>query len=238
LKKEKNKLEQLRDESLKGKPLTEEQKLAVNQIGDVDRQIEIAKEFVTNVTNTLTQCSPALLGKLKYVIGSNNTVERKKLQMLLEWFTPLVQSSSSYQTGDERDLLGYDIEQILDIVGPPWFFGFMSANEAKEVLSRKPYGSYLFRFSSNAGFYALSVNYGQVGHWRISSEKHVGYPLFKVDGRTYKSLYHIIEVHTVGGEPLIVKGGDTSSCYLKDYVDREPNVEEVASSTIYQTVFS
>jgi len=147
----------------------------------------------------------------------------------LEWFSPLVQSNV-YHTGSEQESIGYDIEQIADIVGPAWFFGFMTAPEAREALQNRPQGSYLFRFSSNAGCYALSVNYGQVGHWRIITEKRIGYPIFRVDGRAYKSLYHIIETHAIGGEPLQVKGSSTTHCFLKDFVDKEPNEIQILES--------
>jgi hypothetical protein len=114
------------------------------------------------------------------------------------------------------------MEEILDIVGPPWFFGFMSAAEAKDMLQNQPFGSYLFRFSSNPGCYALSIQYGQVGHWRITTEK-VGtsYPTFQIDGRTYKSMYEIIDVHQVAAEPLTIRASNNiKHCFLKQPMDK------------------
>jgi len=195
------------------------------------------EEFVMICTKVINNATPSLLNRLKYVLGKNSMVDRNNFKMFLEWFFPLTQSSNSYQT-DEGAVTGYDIDQIVDIVGPPWFFGFMTAPEAKEALNNKPYGSYLFRFSNNAaGSYALSVNYGQIGHWRIVAEKSTGYPIFRVDGRAYKSLYHIIETHTMGGEPLKVKGA-TASCYLKDYLAREVTEDGGSQSSVYQTMYT
>ena len=128
---------------------------------------------------------------------------------------------------------GYDIVDVVEIVKKEWFFGFMSAEEAKKILSTYPYGTYLFRFSSKAGQYALSVNYGQIGHWRITAEKiSASSVLFYIDEKSYRSLDHVISSHKVDGQPLVIKGGPLTGCYLKFPVDR--NVIYQAPQTLYE----
>lgn len=119
-----------------------------------------------------------------------------------------------------------------------WFYAFLSAQRAKEILNKMSVGAYLFRFSSNPGCYAISVNYGQVGHWRITTEKSdSSYPIFRIDGRPYKSLHHIIETHQLGGEPLQIKSsGGTRQCFLKEAADRNIT-EKKKSERLYEAMY-
>lgn len=141
----------------------------------------------------------------------------------ISWFSPLTLAIETYHSGSAvPETVGYRIDEIADIVEPPWFFGFMAAEDAKRHLASRPYGSFLFRFSSQVGQYALSVNYGQVGHWRINAEKRTTAPaVFLIDGRGYRSLHHIIETHQGNRDPLIVKGGPIDRCFLRDPVLRD-----------------
>jgi len=150
-------------------------------------------------------------------------VKLSSWQNFVTWFSPLVKFDSSYQTkSSTTDSMGYNIKEIVDIVGQSWFFGFISAEEAKKILFSLPTGSFLFRFSSKAGQYALSVNYGQVGHWRIIAEKKApGPPILVIDDHSYASFQSIVETHRVGGDSLVVKGSGITSCYLRFPVKRE-----------------
>jgi hypothetical protein len=79
----------------------------------------------------------------------------------------------------------------------------------------KTEGTYLVRFSTNPGCYALSVNYGRVGHWRITTEElHSEKPILKIDDRLYKDLYHVIEAHSIGKDPLEIKRPVLKQCWL------------------------
>eukprot|EP01114_Cavostelium_apophysatum_P017324 TRINITY_DN5120_c0_g1_i1.p1 TRINITY_DN5120_c0_g1~~TRINITY_DN5120_c0_g1_i1.p1 ORF type:complete len:386 (-),score=97.42 TRINITY_DN5120_c0_g1_i1:95-1252(-) len=165
--------------------------------------------------------------KLKYVVASGEYVYLDRWHEFLKWFTPLVQpnlyqtsnSSAGYHTADDSE--GYLIEDVIDIVGADFFFGFMSSAEARDILLRRPIGTFLFRFSSNPGCYALSVNFGQIGHWRITTEKFgTSYPIFRIDGRGYKSLHEVVEIHLM--EPLTIKASNqTADCFLKEPVTRK-----------------
>ncbi len=87
-----------------------------------------------------------------------------------------------------------------------WFFGFMDAPKARDLLMSLPEGSFLFRFSSTPGWYTLSVNYGQVGHWRIEAIKQgADKLLLKIDDRTYDSFHSIISTHKPGNRTMIMK---------------------------------
>lgn len=190
-------------------------------------------DFVAGVRSVYTHASVGLIEKLHYALGkyssymnsynlgNSDRVEKQLFRVFLEWFHPLGISMLYQTNSDQIEIPGYDLEQISQIVGPSWFFGFMTASEAKELLLKKPHGSYLFRFSSNAGCYALSVNYGQVGHWRITTEKKGDAdPVFRIDGRPYPSLQAVIQTHQIGGTPLIVKGSSVTNCFLREAVDR------------------
>jgi hypothetical protein len=79
----------------------------------------------------------------------------------------------------------------------------MNPIETNKILLKQPSGTFLFRFSSVPGCYTLSVsNQGQVGHWRIKSEKGPNWTAYWIDERKYDSLTHIIETHLI--EPLKV----------------------------------
>jgi len=168
-----------------------------------------------------TNVTVKVVEKMKYLLAENEMVAKKTWCDFLEWFTPLCQSDN-YETSTSKVVEnGWSIEEISEVVGANFFFGFISAEQAKSILSNKPYGAYLFRFSSNPGCYALTVNYGAIGHWRITAEKYgTAPPIFKIDGRPYKNLYDIVDVHRVGGEPLSIKGSTQKSCFLKAEVDR------------------
>ena len=117
---------------------------------------------------------------------------------------------------------GYTISDIADIVEPKWFVGFMNADTAKALLNRRPVGSFLLRFSSAPPNFALSVNYGSVGHWRITVEQSSQMVVYRIDGRPYKSLYDIVETHSAGNEALQIKSNNGASilCYLSNPVDK------------------
>jgi len=153
--------------------------------------------------------------------------------------------SDIYQTSSDSNNDGYEFETILDICIPAWFHGFLSSNDAQRALRGKPDGTFLLRFStSNPGSYALSVAYsGTVGHWRISCEKKAfQYPVFKIDGREYKSLDHIVSTHKFGKEPLNIKqprAGQPNFCYLGALFPRvDPFATPVADNNtlLYQNV--
>ena len=59
------------------------------------------------------------------------------------------------------------------------------------------------------------------GHWRITVEE-IGTekPFVKIDERVYRDLYHIIETHKVGNEPLEIKKPVPKQCWLTTPADK------------------
>lgn len=87
-----------------------------------------------------------------------------------------------------------------------WFFGFVTAQKAKEILSSLSVGSYLVRFSlHNPRIYTLSVTYRMVdgridvGHWRIESCFHENRHCFKFGQNYFPTLEDFIKQHSEGG---------------------------------------
>eukprot|EP01118_Nematostelium_gracile_P016457 TRINITY_DN681_c0_g1_i2.p1 TRINITY_DN681_c0_g1~~TRINITY_DN681_c0_g1_i2.p1 ORF type:complete len:144 (+),score=32.84 TRINITY_DN681_c0_g1_i2:63-494(+) len=100
---------------------------------------------------------------------------------------------------------GYTTSQIVDIVGPRWFHGWISAEETKLGMANANQGAFLFRFSQNPPNYSLSVMHmGQVTHWRIACSKETddSNPIFQIDDREYASIKDIVHKHM--NEPLKV----------------------------------
>jgi len=132
---------------------------------------------------------------IKYLVTDDKgSVSKSLWEYLLKWFTPL------YSNGALVDPTSADaaffFKDILGVVSPTWFFGFMNPVDTNKILLKEPSGTFLFRFSSIPGCYTLSVsNQGQVGHWRIKSEKGPDWIAFWIDDRKYDSLTHIIETH-------------------------------------------
>jgi hypothetical protein len=158
-------------------------------------------EFSEVVTKSLN-ISYEELKEIKYILNERGSVSRNVWEHLLEWFTPLYPSGVPPDLNASKQEIYY-FTDILNIMSPSWFFGFMNPIETNKLLINEPTGTFLFRFSSQPGCYTLSVsNRGQVGHWRIKSEKGRDWQYFWIDDRVYNSLQHIIEIHLV--EPLHV----------------------------------
>lgn len=115
----------------------------------------------------------------------------------------LLISSAMYWKLSNPRKLSFLTTSVLTQLFSSWFFGFMNPIETNKILLNQPSGTFLFRFSSVPGCYTLSVsNQGQVGHWRIKSEKGPDWTAFWIDERKYNSLTNIIETHLL--EPLKV----------------------------------
>lgn len=89
----------------------------------------------------------------------------------------------------------YEIEEILKL---PYFFGFLNSEETKKCLNNEPKGTFLIRFSSEAGRYTLSACIGScVSHWRINLKKSNGsLSAYIVESDTFSSLASLVEFYT------------------------------------------
>jgi len=176
---------------------------------------------------TILNATEGSMEKLKYILAPESLVYKMAWENFLKWFTPLGTSGNLYFTSKLNFVVqGWTIDEIVDIVGQRFFFGFLDASSAKAILLCLPKGSFLFRFSTTEGYYTLSLNYGgQVGHWRIHAQKaETSYPTFKIDERSYRSLQDIISTHSPGKEPLIINFESSSlHCFLEIPADRQVN---------------
>jgi len=170
--------------------------------------------------------------ELGFILNTRGVVEKTVWIELMKWFTPLVVFDNYHVKQDQQVLpvnmaFGYSIEEVVDIVKPKWFYGFLSTNDAKRILTNKGNGSFLFRFSSSSpGYYTLSVCYsGGIGHWRINSEKKSNCTIFKIDEVKYRSLYDIVDTHSI--KPLwsnVVSDLQTELILLKQPTDRDKDL--------------
>jgi len=143
-----------------------------------------------------------LVEDLKYLVADKTGMVDKTIwEYFLKWFSPLYSNDVDTQVLSTKN--AYFFTDVIDVVALNCFFGFMTPIETNKHLLKESSGTFLFRFSSQPGCYTLSVsNQGQVGHWRIRSEKQPEGNFFFIDDRKYDGLRHIIETHLL--EPLKV----------------------------------
>jgi len=221
-----------------GSPHPPPQHLAVQQDTPVNSIVEdmVNKLFANKDTEVWSHFSHTLMAafrttleniaKMRFIFDpkGGGAVDKTSWYTFTQWFTPM--SSNESPNG------GYTIEDIIRICGPAYFHGFLGSNEAQKELKGKMDNTYLLRFSSqHPGCYALSVSYNHtVGHWRISCEKRpYQEPIFRIDGREYKSLADIIQTHAINGEPLKIKQpreGQSGNCWLGTPLIRQETSED------------
>mmetsp|Transcript_25939 Transcript_25939/g.36491 ORF Transcript_25939/g.36491 Transcript_25939/m.36491 type:complete len:1100 (-) Transcript_25939:85-3384(-) len=137
-------------------------------------------------------------------------VKLEKWSSFVRWFSPLGIPKEQYANTDKdsSSQFDYTLDQICSIAGESWFFGFMSAEEARDFLrmSTHPVGTFLFRFSSTEKKYALSVK-GEtvIGHWRINTSEANRTLKFFIDDKEYSSFFELIRRHAT--QSLEDKGG-------------------------------
>jgi len=175
-------------------------------------------------------------------VSPEEDVSKDRVQLFLQWFSPFC--DSPFRTGMDEGISttlidallqwvktldpdlqsrGYLIKQILKIVSQKWFHGFITSDQARELLVKFPKGSFLVRFSSQPGCFTLSaVVSTYIYHWRILSLKKglIREPIFVIEGREFESLQQLI--NTFHEEPLVI--GDASEkefIVLRNFVARE-----------------
>mmetsp|Transcript_1000 Transcript_1000/g.1366 ORF Transcript_1000/g.1366 Transcript_1000/m.1366 type:complete len:729 (+) Transcript_1000:75-2261(+) len=169
------------------------------------------------------------LNEVKYLLcDKKSKVDKAVWEHMMKWFSPLYPEMSR-----PDNTKAYTFSDVVDIVGQKWFFGFIDPIETNKILATKPTGTFLFRFSSQPGCYTLSVaNAGQVGHWRIRSERGPDFEQYFIDERQYTSLANVIEVHV--NEPLKINTAKSNQRPLRLEVPYErPSTEENDRDHIY-----
>jgi hypothetical protein len=90
---------------------------------------------------------------------------------LLEWFGPM-------ETLDQ--LLG----NIVDLLGKPWFHGYMSSEQAEKALKKHKKGFFLVRFSaSDPGAFAITslAKDGKLKHYKILHKPGLSYLIGQIE---------------------------------------------------------
>lgn len=143
------------------------------------------------------------------------------MKTILKWFLPLV-GNDGYQnssTSKPTDTNGWSADEILDLAKKPFFFGPISSEETKEILLSKPKGSFLFRFSSEAPLYVLSVaDVTGIKQWKVHLTKHTQSMILQLEEKKFKTFEEIIEYHS--HTALTSKLEPNVYLYLGDYVRR------------------
>jgi len=151
--------------------------------------------------------------KMRYVLDPtfSGRVDREIFYKLTSWFDP------------------FNMENMLEILDNDWFHGFLDIKDAKSLLSEigKP-GTFLVRFSSQIGAFALSVfENNMVCHCRIDTPISLKRenstitnesPPFSILTNEYKSLNEVVERHQF--EPLGIK--DAEGIISKTVLLKEP----------------
>lgn len=145
-------------------------------------------------------------------------VSREMFETFFLWFTPITAypiyqqeedpyNPSSLPTDIDTDQITFDytLVDVITVAKIPGFVGFVDSNGAFNLLIKEPPGTYLLRFSKEQRFYTLSLNYGQIGHWRITTRIKKGRIVYKLDENDYDSLIEIIQKHKQ--TPLSLKKG-------------------------------
>eukprot|EP01117_Protostelium_nocturnum_P020521 TRINITY_DN9271_c0_g1_i1.p1 TRINITY_DN9271_c0_g1~~TRINITY_DN9271_c0_g1_i1.p1 ORF type:complete len:640 (-),score=197.14 TRINITY_DN9271_c0_g1_i1:51-1970(-) len=150
--------------------------------------------FATVLKEVLS-ADPEDIAQLKYVLVSgNNRVEIANWENLLGWFKPLNLENASIEATKPD---GYKISEVANIVGKPWFYGFVSSQRATSALVNHFTDCFLIRFSSNAGFYTLSIlSSKKAFHYRIGAEKNDHKITFKIESEEFESLDDIIKKYS------------------------------------------
>ena len=147
-----------------------------------------------NAINKYSDTPTQTLNRLRcFFVKNGDQVYKSHWEKISQWFKPL------YPCGTQRKQVaeqGYTLSEIADLLSPRWFHGFMETQQSVDLLWGKPAGSFLFRFSSVARHYSLSVSSGtQVGHWRIQAVPTPSGVDFLLDDRCYASLQEIVSSH-------------------------------------------
>eukprot|EP01117_Protostelium_nocturnum_P014904 TRINITY_DN5723_c0_g1_i1.p1 TRINITY_DN5723_c0_g1~~TRINITY_DN5723_c0_g1_i1.p1 ORF type:complete len:1217 (-),score=517.40 TRINITY_DN5723_c0_g1_i1:54-3704(-) len=192
--------------------------------GDAEQQIRSSldrdldwnafRAVLTRILTITDSRDQEMMGEMKHILAPKGVVNRSVWDNFVMWFSPLVPSyayepnvivldANSPEDLNSNSIPFFTMKDILSIAHQSWFFGFLDPSDTQKILLKHPTGTFLFRFSSQPRCYTLSVsNGGQVGHWRIRSQKTSDSQNFWIDDRQYSSLNEIMQVHMV--EPLKV----------------------------------
>lgn len=174
---------------------------------DLNGTLSLQWDDFAQILYSNTCASMEDIAKICYLVADRRgEVQIRQWDHVLLWFSPLY-PNDTIMTSLEN---AWKFEEMVEIVGQEYFWGFLSANQAAELLSTRPSGSYLLRFSSQPGFYALSLACSNqfTMHWRIKAFKDQNNQTnLYVDDRHYSSFANFIQIHQT--EALEIVGSFT-----------------------------
>jgi len=174
-------------------------------------------DFV-NVVISSSGTTYQVLQKLEYLFSEKGWVSKTQFSKVMQWFAPIIAdaNNSTYANVSNVKSSGTSFEEIGKMVGVDYFHGFISADDAKNILINEQEGSFLIRFSQSPKCYSLSAIHNRgIYHWRINHEPN---GKFKIDNETYNSLQDIVDTHkytpikifqlrNTGQEDVILRNG-------------------------------
>ncbi|PRP73508.1 hypothetical protein PROFUN_02517 [Planoprotostelium fungivorum] len=121
-----------------------------------------------------------------FLMQGNGKISLATWKKFSQWFSPLATENDSQAPPGS-----YTVSEIVLIVRPLWFHGFISADETTRVLKE---GQFLVRFSSHPGHYTVSAAAkGSVWHMRVSSTKEGKRQIFLLENAEFSSLNEAVE---------------------------------------------
>jgi len=105
---------------------------------------------------------------------------------ILQWFGPIRAPETTSATDNTF------MDEVTSILRQPWFHGDTDLHRAQELLSGKPAGTFMIRFSSLDGWYTISQIHGRIiQHQRISHQP--GEP-YGIENDSYRTLLDLVEL--------------------------------------------
>uniref|UniRef100_A0A6B2L2R1 non-specific serine/threonine protein kinase n=1 Tax=Arcella intermedia TaxID=1963864 RepID=A0A6B2L2R1_9EUKA len=131
---------------------------------------------------------------------------------ILMWFGPI----KDPQTTPQNDTF---MQYLSRVIQEPWFHGDTDPQRALELLTAKPNGTFMVRFSSVDGWYTISQNIGrQIQHQRVS---HVPGGPYIIDNDSYTDLHDLVERRGLKqpceGSKYALLFGDNQTPYYNPY---------------------
>lgn len=145
----------------------------------------------------------------------NETIARQ----IFDWFPEFLKD-------DSENAIGFTFKELYEICASMEFWGFLSSAEASRIIENQPAGTYLIRFSSSTGDFAVSCSLGKTFiHWKIKVEYEEDnkkcFSFEQVQSQTRKKAYdsfvQLIEAHEI--EPL------SNGVCLTDPLYRNPRTD-------------
>jgi len=164
------------------------------------------------------KCLKALLAtqpKSQTTTNKNETVALRNWGKILQWFGA-IRDPEATPTNTATFM-----DDVTNILKQPWFHGDTDLQRAQELLSGKPAGTFMIRFSSLEGWYTISQIHGRIiQHQRIGHQP--GDP-YVIENDSYNSLLDLVDQRNLkqpcdgSRYTLLFQPDDTQPGYFNNY---------------------